>query len=127
MIGYYLALRSQTESPPLVFVLSERDIDIVMFPFVKDRFQLVNGVRFPEVKFWKTRYLRDFDISAALAILYMVLKVTITKKLTGCFVEYKYDDRVKKRNLIDCVTSESNASLQRVKMQLQQTSDALEE
>ena len=105
VIGYYIALLSDVGSPPLVFVLSEANIQLAMFPFEDhENDKLVNAVRFVEVPLWLSNYSIDFNISA-LGIVYLVLRITIEEMMSKKFLTYAYSDAVKKRNIIVDVTS----------------------
>jgi hypothetical protein len=109
VIGYYLSLISEPKTPPLVFVLSDRDIQLVMFPFVDttEKVSLINAVRFIEVPLWSSEHPTNFNMSA-FGILYLVLRIAIEDTFSKVgFLEYDYDDAVKKRTITN-VTSFGN-------------------
>ena len=123
VIGYYLALRSEEETPPLVFVLSDTDIELVMFPFEEldretdSRSRLVNAVRFKEVPLWSSRHRTDFNMSA-LAIIYLVLRITVEERFKGNFLSYAYPDAIKKRSI--CRVTSVTDELERVKNEIEE-------
>ena len=130
VIGYYLALRSEEETPPLVFVLSDTDIELVMFPFEEfdmetdSRSRLVNAVRFKEVPLWSSRHRTDFNMSA-LAIIYLVLRITVEERFKGNFLSYAYPDAIKKRSI--CRVTSVTDELERVKNENDELKEKLRE
>jgi hypothetical protein len=106
VIGYYLSLMSEQKAPPLVFVLSDRDIQLVMFPFrdTTENVSLINAVRFIEVPLWSSEHPTNFNMSA-FGILYLVLRIAIEDTFSKVgFLEYDYDDAVKKRTITNVTT-----------------------
>lgn len=110
VIGYYLALKGDEKTPPLVFVyiLSEEDIQLVMFPFVDDtRAGLINAA-YTKVPLWLSEYRTDFNMSA-LGVMYLVLRITVEQMYADKFLEYAYSDAVPKRAITHVISAKKQA------------------
>ena len=86
VIGYYIALVSDEKSAPLVFVLSDKTMQLVMFPFVKDNEKLINAVKLPPIDLWLDSNPSSFS-DDMMAILVMVLMLC---SKDGLFSDIQY-------------------------------------
>ena len=73
-------------TPPLVFVLSEIDVQIVMFPFkgINEDTGLINAILFQKIPLWTSRAglapaPTDINMSV-LAILFILLTITVKQR-----------------------------------------------
>ena len=102
VIGYYIALVSDEKSTPLVFVLSDKTMQLVMFPFVKGDEKLINAVKLPPIDLWLDSDPSSFS-NDLMAILIMML--TLSSK-DGLFsgIQYTFRDYVKKSAVVHVKT-----------------------
>ena len=94
VIGYYIAFVSGETSSPLVFVLSDKSMQLVMFPFMKDNEKLVNAVRMPSLDLWHNNSPSSFS-DDVMGILVMMLMLCTRDDLMSA-IPYTLGDFVKK-------------------------------
>ena len=125
VIGYYIAIRSLEMSPPLVFVLSERHVHLVLFPFISsdsEEAPLINAVEFPPISLWDDNGLLH---KAAVACICLLLKLAVEERSVR--FKYKYRDATKKRALQPFVETITDQQEEKLKQLQQQISDRDEE